>query len=61
MNNIATITILKFYNVIQHLGAKVMLHRTIVVTIPNNVETVLQRCVALKMRIVSCNITFKEG
>ena len=38
MNNIATIT--KFYHVLQHLGANVMLHCTIVVTIPNNVETV---------------------
>ena len=39
MNN--TVTMIKFYNELQHLGAKVMLHRTIVVTIPNNVETVL--------------------
>ena len=39
MNN--TATIIKFYNVLQHLGAKVMLHKAIVVTIPNNVETVL--------------------
>ena len=39
MNN--TATMIKFYNELQHSGAKVMLHRTIVVTIPNNVETVL--------------------
>ena len=48
MNN--TVTIIKFYNVLQHLGAKVMLHGTIVVTIPNNVETVLTTLSCAKNR-----------
>ena len=48
MNNIATI--IKFFNELQHLGAKVMLHGTIVVTIPNNVETVLTTLSCAKNR-----------
>jgi len=48
MNNIATI--IKFYNVLQHLGANVMLHGTIVVTIPNNVKTVLTTLSCAKNR-----------
>ena len=49
MNNAATI--IKFLNVLQHLGAKVILHGTIiVVTIPNNVETVLTTLSCAKNR-----------